>query len=689
MSGAGLLRGARLPSLEDLSIRQRLVLLVIALALPLNLIVVFAVLNLASNARERQNTNLLYSARAVLSAVDTLLQRHIALGAALAASPAVLEEDLSAFRSEAARAYPEVSEAWVLVADAEGRQLMNLLREPGQSLFVRNPQAIDAQRRAFAARSVQISDVFIGPARGDWIVSIETPIFRDGKPFRVAAILIDARAFWKLLALEKLPAGWLAGLVDRQGNFISRLPIHDQYVGKPASPGWRANRSTENIAEFSSLEGDMLINANTNSALSGWSVGLAVKKTDFEAPIWRTVQWAGLVALSLSLISLALAGRMARRITGPVRELERHAADVVAGRAVHLHNPTPEIRRVWAALEDAARERRRSEIALRAQEEQLRSAAEAAQFGAYTYDVAAERMRWSSELKRLFGAENIGENVDRNTADSFVHPEDRERKATVVREILSGVHERHQLEFRIVRGGDGAVRWVMDRGRAISDGGKVVRVVGVIIDISDLKAAEQRQKLLIDELNHRVKNTLAMAQSLATQTARAKRDPTEFTQAFSARLASLAGAHNLLTRGVWQGAALSDIVRNAVAPFQDAAGSIVVSGNEEIVLPASATITLSLMLHELATNAAKYGALAHSHGQVTVAWEATDVGDRRKVDLSWIEEGVSGMPKPHGKGFGTRLLEASMAQLDGELSLDYTANGLHCRMRFSVSVTEP
>ena len=207
MSGAGLLRGARLPSLEDLSIRQRLVLLVIALALPLNLIVVFAVLNLASNARERQNTNLLYSARAVLSAVDTLLQRHIALGAALAASPAVLEEDLSAFRSEVARAYPEVSEAWVLVADAEGRQLMNLLREPGQSLFVRNPQAIEAQRRAFAARSVQISDVFIGPARGDWIVSIETPIFHDGKPFRVVAILIDARAFWKLLALEKVPAG--------------------------------------------------------------------------------------------------------------------------------------------------------------------------------------------------------------------------------------------------------------------------------------------------------------------------------------------------------------------------------------------------------------------------------------------------------------------------------------------------
>ena len=95
------------------------------------------------------------------------------------------------------------------------------------------------------------------------------------------------------------------------------------------------------------------------------------------------------------------------------------------------------------------------------------------------------------------------------------------------------------------------------------------------------------------------------------------------------------------------------------------------------------------MLHELATNAAKYGALAHSHGQVTVAWEALDVGDRRKVELSWIEEGVSGMPKPHGKGFGTRLLEASVAQLDGELSLDYTANGLHCRMRFSVSVTEP
>lgn len=253
-----------------------------------------------------------------------------------------------------------------------------------------------------------------------------------------------------------------------------------------------------------------------------------------------------------------------------------------------------------------------------------------------------------------------------------------------MREILAGSRERYELEFRVVRR-DGAVRSVMDRGQAIKDPatGRVVRVVGILLDITHLKAAEERQRLLINELNHRVKNTLAIVQSIAMHTLRTKAEPKDFAEAFSARLASLASAHNLLTRGAWRGAPLGDIVQSTLAPFRTGRGAIEISG-DPITIPANATITLSLMLHELATNASKYGALSSPQGRIVVSWRVTETADETVIDLHWAERDGPPVRTPPSKGFGTRLLEASALQMACELSLDYHPEGLRCRITFAL-----
>jgi len=207
--------------------------------------------------------------------------------------------------------------------------------------------------------------------------------------------------------------------------------------------------------------------------------------------------------------------------------------------------------------------------------------------------------------------------------------------------------------------------------------------VGVALDITDLKLAEQRQRLLFEELNHRVKNTLAIVQALAHQTLRSKPDPREFAAAFETRMASLARAHDLLTRDSWQGASLGAIIHAALAPFMGDDHTICIEGPVVTIAP-GATVTLSLMLHELATNAAKCGALSGAQGSLTIRWTLEPKGAADEIRLIWLEADGPPVSPPVTKGFGSRLLSASARQLGGEIDIDYAPAGLRCELRFVV-----
>jgi PAS domain S-box-containing protein len=209
------------------------------------------------------------------------------------------------------------------------------------------------------------------------------------------------------------------------------------------------------------------------------------------------------------------------------------------------------------------------------------------------------------------------------------------------------------------------------------EGGRVRGCVAVFVDITERKRAERQKMLLIDELNHRAKNTLAIVQSIAAQTLRQRPDPKTFGPAFTQRLDALARAHALLTATEWQGAPLDQVLAAALSPFKTDEGRIRMSG-PAAVIRAAVAVTFSLVLHELATNAVKYGALSGRAGHLDVSWSiAGDV-----ITLVWREVCDFAVHPPARTGFGSRLILASADQLAGSVRLDYKAEGLVANFSF-------
>src|SRR5712671_1511336 len=184
---------------KNWTIAARLIAIVIALALPLNLLVIAVIWNLDSAADEAQRASLLYSARSVAAAVDAELSKYIALAQALSRSPAVLEDNLDAFDAQARCAFASMTDASFLVADPDGQQLINGAAQPSEPLPRLQPVAMRAQSLALERRSVVVSDVLIGNVSKEWVADVYVPIFKNDQPFRTLAVTMKARGFLKLL----------------------------------------------------------------------------------------------------------------------------------------------------------------------------------------------------------------------------------------------------------------------------------------------------------------------------------------------------------------------------------------------------------------------------------------------------------------------------------------------------------
>jgi two-component sensor histidine kinase len=234
---------------------------------------------------------------------------------------------------------------------------------------------------------------------------------------------------------------------------------------------------------------------------------------------------------------------------------------------------------------------------------------------------------------------------------------------------------RYEVEYR-VKQRDGSWRWLSAWGLVEFEGRgaerKPVAIAGASRDLTGLKRSQELQRLLINELNHRVKNTLATVQSIALQTMRGAVDLDSARTALDSRIISLAHAHDLLTARSWSGADLADVVARAMAPF--AAGQITLAG-PSLDIPPKQVVALSLALHELATNAAKYGALSRPEGRVELRWDTRN----GELSLDWRERGGPPVCKPTRRGFGSRLIEEGLFyELGRRPKLEFAADGVRC-----------
>jgi PAS domain S-box-containing protein len=341
-----------------------------------------------------------------------------------------------------------------------------------------------------------------------------------------------------------------------------------------------------------------------------------------------------------------------------------------------LYRKTRQLERLNAELEDRVRARTaelQKSTAQLVESEQRRSMAIAAgKMGSWDWDWQNGDWMWDEGQYRIFGVTSQSFEVTSANIQALLHPDDVDALRGIVSAFAEGARS-SEAEFRIHRP-DGEMRWCAATAAATIDGkGRVVRVSGVTVDITERKRAEERQNLLTREVDHRAKNALALAQSIVRLT-RADNVKT-YINAVEGRINALARVHTILSLSSWQGAEISKLVDQELAPYS-MSGQIRLSGAGVELLPATAQ-SLALALHELVTNSAKYGALSTLSGQLSITWESEDA----ILALTWKETGGPLVQAPTTRGFGTRSLMASVeSQLGGQALFDWRAEGLICRL---------
>jgi two-component sensor histidine kinase len=302
----------------------------------------------------------------------------------------------------------------------------------------------------------------------------------------------------------------------------------------------------------------------------------------------------------------------------------------------------------------------------------------ASRMGTWRYTLADNICVYDDNAQQLYGLTEPRFLHDEAGVAAKFHPDDMDGMwARVARALDVEGDGRYEVEYR-VKQADGGWRWLSAWGLVEFEGHgserRPVAIAGASRDLTELKGAEELQGLLVNELNHRVKNSLATVQSIASQTLRSATDLGTAREALDARIGSLARAHDLLTDRSWSGADFADVVTRALEPF--AAARLKVCGPTQDVSPKHA-LALSMALHELATNAAKYGALSNESGCVEVLWDVTPTTLR----LTWLERGGPTVTPPERLGFGSRLLtEGLRREFASQTRLDYPPEGVRCEI---------
>lgn len=283
---------------------------------------------------------------------------------------------------------------------------------------------------------------------------------------------------------------------------------------------------------------------------------------------------------------------------------------------------------------------------------------------------------WNAGAQRIFGytaEEMIGQSVLR-----LVPPELRSEEEDILSRLKNGERIEHFDTIRVTKDGRRihvslTVSPLRDRSGQIVGASKIAR------DITERKQAEDMQRLLFNELNHRVKNMLAAIQAIASQSLRDAEEPEQFVSSFSGRLRAMGRAHDLLVRGRMEGAEVFGLVREHVIFGPGDSRNISLSG-PCVVVEDRAAVQLALVLHELATNARKYGALSRPDGHLSISWRL-ETAPERTLLLEWRESGVTGLTAPARRGFGTRLIERSLDANNGDAAIRYGPDGLICDIR--------
>ncbi|MCC2654263.1 MAG: hypothetical protein K0Q60_4429, partial [Microvirga sp.] len=505
------------------------------------------------------------------------------------------------------------------------------------------------------------------------VLPLALPIWNDrGDVVGVLAAALDLRWLSQKLKERTVPENGSVTVADRNGIVLVQEPQPERFLGRLLPQEFLIQARAGEVRTVQSTLPDGMgrvlahvplqlpprniyvnVGLSTKAAFAG--INQAARRG------FMLIAAALILAFSLSaLLGRAFITKPFEMVTGGIQAWRR--GDY--GARIALPRKSGEFSILAKAFNDLMDDVAERQQALQLSEERARLALEAGHMGTWWFDPDKNVGGMSHQASSMIGMPQATTTLNPKAWRDLLHPDDMER---VVEKWRTAIRNRgdYEDEYRI-RNKSGNIRWISSKGRVFFDIQKrPVYFVGIFQDITEQKQAEEQQRFFLDELNHRVKNTLATVQSIASQTLRTTESSAQFKEAFEGRLLALSKTHNLLTRKSWREAELRDVAEQELAPYRKAGDARVVLEGPDVRLPARYAINLGLVLHELVTNAAKYGALSTNAGHLEVAWSVIESDDRPKqLRIHWSESGGPPVAPPKRQGFGSRLIRRS---IEGEL----------------------
>jgi PAS domain S-box-containing protein len=653
-----------------------LIVLACAIIAPLLLLAVYTGFRITDSQLDQAHKDLMKEARTLSAEVDYEITNEIERLQALATSPSLRRGNFAEFQRQAEAPLALGQNGNIMLLDRDMRQLVNTWVPFGTSM----PKAIvhEPVERALTTGKPQVTGLSMGPVSRQYLFSIVVPVEIDGENRYALVRSPNRHRITGLFNAHELPPGWQAAAVDATRRIIVRSGQEDGLVGTQLPEPQRDGQS--GISEYIDAEGQPSLEAYARSNLTGWETIVWEPKALLEAPVralWWTIALTALLGFTL-VVGLALwLGRIIARSVG-----QTAGAAMALGKGGPLppdETPVTEINTLMAELRRAADRRQAAEQELHASKDRLQLAMDAARLGSFKYDPLRHVLSGDTRVKEIFDFDITQNEAGVEELVKRIHPDDVERFWAVREAALNPADPKpYANEYRI-RHRDGGIRWVEVLGHAYFEGigpeRRAVNFVGTIADITERKEREEKEHLLMREINHRAKNMLSVVDAIAHQTA--ARNPEDFVERFSERVQALSANQDLLVRNEWNGVDIADLVRAQLAHFADLVGTRIALQGPTLRLNPAAAQAIGLALHELATNAGKYGALSTDSGHVDIGWGT----DGKTFTMSWTESGGPPVSASRPRGFGTIVMEAMAERsVGGTVNLDYAHSGVTWRM---------
>jgi len=636
--------------------------LCLGIAIPLLGIIGGAQWSYATRERAELEASAIGRARDVAKAVDRELVGLTSALDVLGTAASLQRGDLPTF-GEMVAGVSKRTGVVPLLRGTDGRYIINPYFPTGEA--VPEPRIFDVDQAALGTGEVQVTGFFNEAATGAPVFALEVAVRRQDTPAYLLGIAVPVERIRAGIAPQATGETWTVTVADGRGRLIFG-------TGDPAVPGSQTPALPKDVAH--EPEGLVLREANgaqrvvafARSRRSSWTVSVETSRAAYEAPLRRSLLFFALASGAAILLSLAFAVVASRRLARWLGNLVTRAHAVGRGETVEkVQTAVAEVDEVARALDAAAQEVRR------------RLAAE---------EAAAEAGR---RILSVF--ESIGESVvvvDR--VGRIVHVNDLAKRTFAGGDDVVG---RRAVEVFPARDAVGLLRMfakarsssTMQRGEiAHPDEGRWYETTVVpsadgftafLRDVTERRRASEYREIMVRELHHRVKNTLATVQAIASTSARTAVDLEAFSDAFSDRIVSLSRTHTLLREQSWERIDLKQLVAGELAAYEE--GGRVALDGAELQLPSGLGMTLGMTVHELTTNAVKHGALSDAHGRIAVRWRLEERDGAARLLFNWTESGGPSVGRPIHRGFGSQLLEKMLArQFDASVRQTWDPTGL-------------